>query len=257
MQAMDSFRLDGRCIIVTGAAQGLGKAMAIGLAEAGANVVILDLDVQKAECVAQEITESNGRSIALKVDVTDTAQAQRAVQTAKSKFGKIYGLFNNAGIAIHGPLLDYSSSDWDRQIEVNVKSLFVMSKAIGRELVEQRQGVIINMASMSGVISNNPQPQVPYNTSKGAVIAFTRSLASEWVSFGIRVNAIAPGYMRTEQTKAVIEKGELVSRWMMFTPMGRFGEPHELVGMAIYLASDASSYVTGQVFCVDGGYTMW
>jgi len=257
MDAMKNFRLDGRCILVTGAAQGLGKAMAVGLAEAGANIVVLDLNQEKAECVSKEISELGVRSVAIKIDVTDAAQAERAVSQAKAEFRNIYGLFNNAGIAVHGPLLDYSITDWHKQIDANVTSMFVMSKAVGKELLENGRGVIVNTASISGIIANNPQPQVPYNTSKGAVIAFTRSLASEWVSHGVRVNAIAPGYMRTEQTKSVIEKGELVSRWMAFTPMGRFGEPNELVGIAIYLASDSSSYVTGQVFSVDGGYTIW
>jgi NAD(P)-dependent dehydrogenase (short-subunit alcohol dehydrogenase family) len=257
MNTLEKFDLHGRCIIVTGAGRGLGKAMAFALADAGCSVVIADIDAGGAERTAAEIRERGAHSIGLQADVTSEQDAQKIVASAKAEAGAIYGLVNNAGIAVHGPLLDYSLQDWHRQMEVNVTSMFVMCKAVGRELIANGKGVVINIASMSGVICNNPQPQVPYNTSKGAVIMFTKSLASEWVGSGIRVNAIAPGYMRTDQTGGIDEHGDLMKRWMQFTPMGRMGQPEELGGIVVYLASDASSFMTGQVILVDGGYTIW
>ncbi|HUI70455.1 MAG TPA: glucose 1-dehydrogenase [Spirochaetia bacterium] len=257
MKTLEKFDLRGRCIIVTGAGRGLGKAMAFALSDAGCNVVVADIDANGAEQTACEISSAGPRCVGLKADVTSEEDAERVVKTAVAEFGAIHGLVNNAGIAVHGPLLDYRLEDWQRQLAVNVTSLFVMSRAVGRELVSRKSGVVVNIASMSGVICNNPQPQVPYNTSKGAVVMFTRSLASEWVSLGIRVNAIAPGYMRTDQTAAIDERGELMRRWMLFTPMARMGKPEELGGLVVYLASDASSYVTGQVILIDGGYTIW
>jgi NAD(P)-dependent dehydrogenase (short-subunit alcohol dehydrogenase family) len=262
MTVLDKFNLKDRCSIVTGGAMGLGKAMAIALAQVGSNIVIADINKERAEQTAAEIATLGVKVLPVRVDVTNPGQIDEMVSKVMDKFGRIDVLFNNAGIAIHGSIIGYKLEDWHKQMEINVTSIFLVSQAVGKVMIEQKRGSIVNTASMSGVVVNNPQPQLPYNTSKGAVIMLTKSLASEWVYHNIRVNAIAPGYMKTDLTKCFFETDdpatkELVQRWMQFTPMGRPGEPDELAGIAVYLASDASSYVTGQVIVIDGGYTMW
>jgi len=257
---MEKFNLKGKCAIVTGAATGLGKAMANALADAGANIVIFDINKEKAEKTAEEIRKKNVEVMVVKADVTSYDEISSGVKKVLEKFGKIDILINDAGIVRHVKAEEMSLKDWNDVINVNLTGVFIVSQIVGKVMIEQKSGSIINISSMSGLIVNTPQCQCAYNASKAGVILLTKSLATEWAGYNVRVNTIAPGYMNTELTAMFIKDERnkpTVDRWMQFTPMGRVGEPEELGGIAVYLASDASSYVTGSVFTVDGGYTAW
>lgn len=258
MSVMDLFRLTGRVAIVTGAAQGLGEAMAQALAEAGADIVIADINEELARSTAERISNITGRQcIALRTDVTKESDIDVMVKDTIDRFGKIDILVNNAGIVRHVPAEEMSRKDWDDVINLNLTAVFLCSQRVGRHMIERNQGCIINIASMSGIIVNNPQPQVSYNVSKAGVIMLTRSLAAEWAKYGIRVNAIAPGYMETAMTKELLKTEMALKNWIGMTPMKRPGQPWELGGAVVYLASEASSFMTGQVLVIDGGYTLW
>lgn len=257
MSILDKFKLDNQVAIVTGGASGLGKAMGKGLAEAGAHLVIADINLELAQATADEFTKDTGnKAIACKVDVTNVDDVYQMVEDVKKEFGRIDILFNNAGINEHVKFEDMPYDRWVKNMDVNINSMVLVSQAVGEVMIEQKRGSIVNTSSMSGIIVNTPQPQAAYNTSKGAVIMFTKSLANEWAEHNIRVNTIAPGYMKTELTKDYFAQGgEMIDTWMKFTPMGRPGVPEELQGAALYLASDASSFVTGSIVTIDGGYT--
>ena len=258
MGVLDLFKLHDRVAIVTGGSRGLGKAMAAGLAEAGSHIVIADIDQEAAMRTAEEFAALGVQATAIQTDVTSEEQVQHMTDEVLRKFGRIDILINNAGIALHEKTEDLSFSDWNRVINLNLNGVFLVSKAVGKVMIGQKKGTMINIASMSGLIANTPQPQSAYNASKAAVIMLTKSLASEWAQHNIRVNAIAPGYMKTALTQPFFEAGsEMVRKWMEMTPVGRPGNPEELAGMALYLASDASSFATGGVFTIDGGYTAW
>lgn len=257
MGVLDLFRLDGKNAIVTGSAQGLGKAMAQALGEAGANVAIVDINIDLAKQTAEELSMRVGRKfIAIQTDVTREEDVKRMVEETIANLGHIDILVNNAGIVRHAPAEIMSKKDWDDVISVNLTGVFLCSQAVGRHMIERRQGKIINIASMSGLIVNYPQPQVAYNASKAGVIMLTKSLAVEWAKYNINVNAIAPGYMKTAMTAPFFEKEEYRKLWLEPTPMKRPGEPEELGGAVVYLASPASSFMTGQVLVIDGGYTL-
>ncbi|WP_208585608.1 glucose 1-dehydrogenase [Gracilibacillus suaedae] len=259
MKVFKMFQMEHKTSIVTGGSRGLGKAMAEALAEAGSNIVIADIDIETAEKTADAIANNyQVKTLAIKVDVTNETDVSRLIEEVTKRFPTIDVLINNAGIALLKNTEKVSMEEWKKVLDVNLNGVFLMSKAVGNIMIKQQSGSIINIASMSGMIINTPQSQAAYNASKAAVAALTKSLASEWVEHYIRVNAIAPGYMKTEITRPYFEEdGDMVRRWMNFTPMNRPGEPDELKGAALYLASEASSYTTGSVLVVDGGYTIW
>ena len=258
MGVFEKFRLDGCCSVVTGAAMGLGKVMASALAEAGSHVVIADINLEAAEKAAAELRAFGTQVIAVRTDVTKPKDAEALAQKALETFGRIDVLINNAGICRHAKAEDMSLEDWLVVMDVNLNGVFILSQVVGRVMIRQQKGSIINIASMSGLIVNTPQGQSGYNASKAGVIMLTKSLAAEWAEHHIRVNAIAPGYMKTELTRPYFEgNGDMVKRWMDMSPMKRPGMPEELQGIALYLASEASSFATGSVFTVDGGYTTW
>jgi len=257
MNILERFSLKDKVTIMTGGARGLGKAMALSLAQAGSNIVVVDLDLETAQQTAGAIASEGVRTLALKVDVTNQAEVEEMVDEIVRQFGRIDVLFNNAGIAQWVNAEEMSFEDWKRIMSVNLDSVFIMSKAVGKVMIGQRQGSIVNTSSMSGVIVNTPQCQAAYNVSKAAVIMLTKSLAFEWAKYNIRVNTIAPGYMETEMIEQFrAEHKEKIDLWTSLTPMNRLGKPHELGGLAVYLASDASSYVTGAVCLIDGGYSI-
>ncbi len=255
MDVREMFDLRGEKAIVTGAAQGLGEQIALGLAEAGADIAVVDINIDGAVRVAESIRNIGRESISIKADVTKVSDVENMVKMVKDRFGEIDILVNNAGIVNNLPAEQITKEEWDKVIEVNLSGVFLCAQVVGREMIKQKKGNIINISSMSGLIVNRPQPQIHYNTSKAGVIMITKSLAGEWAKYNIRVNAIAPGYMRTPLVDKVFPK--YGKGWSSLTPMGRIGNPSEIKGPALFLASRASSFVTGSVLVMDGGYTLW
>ncbi|EJN57543.1 3-oxoacyl-[acyl-carrier protein] reductase [Halogranum salarium B-1] len=255
MSVLESFSLKGETAIVTGAAQGLGKQMATGLTDMGADVAIADVNVEKAE---QTATELDGETtvIATEVDVTDEASVEEMVEEVTDRLGPVDVLVNNAGIVENAPAEETTLDSWQRVLAVNLDGVFLCAKHVGQQMLDRGEGRIVNVASMSGFDVNVPQKQASYNTTKAGVSMLTKSLAVEWADRGVRVNAIAPGYMRTDLVDEVLEANpEMEETWLENTPMGRLGRPEELRELVVYLASDASSYMTGSTVVMDGGYT--
>ena len=259
MGVLASFALEGRVSIVTGGAQGLGYAMSLALAEAGSDLVIADINLAGAKAAADALSSATGRRVlATKCDVTSPEDCRAAVDFTLGAFERLDMLLNNAGICKHVPSESISAEDWLAVININLNGVFFMAQACANAMIPRGGGNIVNISSMSGVIVNTPQPQSAYNASKAGVIQLTKSLAAEWAPHHIRVNTIAPGYMCTEMTKPIFDEGgDWARRWMDFTPMRRPGQPEELGGLVVFLASDASSYCTGSVFMADGGYSCW
>ena len=255
MNVKSLFDLSGEVGIITGSAQGLGEQMTIALAEAGAKVILVDINLEKLQKVEERIKKLGGECIAVKTDVTDPLQVDNMVNVAVKKFGRIDILINNAGVVSNYPAEDIPKDEWDKVINVNLTGVFLCTQRAGRQMIKQRKGSIINISSMSGLIVNRPQPQLHYNVSKSGVIMLTKSFAAEWAKYNIRVNAIAPGYMRTPLVDKVYPR--YGKDWVKYIPMGRIGDPSEIKGPALFLASRASSYMTGSVLVMDGGYTAW
>jgi NAD(P)-dependent dehydrogenase (short-subunit alcohol dehydrogenase family) len=254
---LDTFSLAGRVGIVTGGGQGLGKTFCHAFADAGADVVIAEINEQTGPGVAEEIATKGRRSLFVRTDVSDKASVNEMVERTLATFGKIDFLMNNAGIVQHLEAEEVEAEDWRRVLDVNLTGVFFCCQAVGRHMIERHQGSIINIASMSGLIVNFPQCQASYNASKAAVIQLTKSLASEWAPYGLRVNAIAPGYMNTAMARPFFDDPAYGGVWINAIPMKRPGEPEELGPAAVFLASEASSYVTGTTLVIDGGYTVW
>ncbi|MFS0645891.1 glucose 1-dehydrogenase [Siminovitchia sp. 179-K 8D1 HS] len=250
------FSLEGKTILVTGGAQGIGREIANHAAAIGADVVIFDLQGKKAEQAAKEIAETYGRrTYSRQVDVTDYEGIKTALKQAVKEMGQIELLFNNAGIVIQKPVIESSPEEWKKVIDVNLNGVYYVAQLFGKYLIETGiKGSIVNTASMSGIIVNYPQLQASYNTSKAGVTHLTKSLAYEWAEHGIRVNCISPGYMFTELTSFVREDWR--EKWAELTPMKRLGKPEELAGAVIYLLSDSASFTTGCELVVDGGFTI-
>lgn len=252
----DMFSLHGRRALVTGGGQGLGFAMAKGLAGAGASIAIVDIDGERAVQAAREISEGGSRAVGITGDVTSQTSAARSVREAVESLGGLDILLNNAGIAILAPAEEVAIADFKRTYEIDVFGLFTMSQTAFPALRDSKRGVIVNISSMAGISVLVPQEHTAYNSAKAAVVMVTKSLAVEWAEFGIRVNAIAPGYMLTPPVqKLKDEDPDRWSGWMSRVPLGRVGVPEDLLGAVVYLSSDASSYMTGATLVVDGGYT--
>lgn len=244
--------LRGRLALVTGAGQGIGREIARAFAAAGARVIVADRNRDSGVTVADELG-----GFFVELDVTDSGAVRSAVDSLVADHGPIAILVNNAGIVRNTPAESTSDEDWRDVFRVNVDGVFWCCREVGRTMLEAGGGSIINIASMSGLVANKPQPQAAYNASKAAVIMLTKSLAAEWAGRGVRVNAIAPGYVATELTLKGMGNPDWREEWLRSTPMGRVAEPAEIAPAAVYLASDASSYVTGSVLVIDGGYTAW
>jgi NAD(P)-dependent dehydrogenase (short-subunit alcohol dehydrogenase family) len=258
VSALDLFRLDGKSAIVTGGGRGLGQYMAEALADAGAAVLVCSRKLEACQEVARELVERGGRAEAVGCDVTRPEDIDRVVSTAREAFGGIDILVNNSGATWGAPPEEMPLDRFQWVQEVNVTGTFRFSQAAGRVMIDQgRGGRIINVASVAGLAGSYPGhvQVVGYAASKGAVIAMTRELATSWARHGITVNALAPGWFPTRMSRAVIEeKGESM---LPHIPLGRFGTPDDIRGAALFLASAASAYVTGQVLVVDGGATAW
>jgi gluconate 5-dehydrogenase len=247
------FGLSGRVALVTGSSAGIGCAIAKGLADAGAVVIVNGRSAAKVEAVVAEIKAAGGDAHASVFDVTESAAVRDAVSRIESDVGPIDILVNNAGVQRRGPLEDYAEETWRELMTTNLDSVFFVGQAVARAMIPRKRGRIINICSVQSELG---RPGIaPYTASKGAVKMLTKGMAIDWGKHGIRVNGLGPGYFRTELNKALVED-EKFSSWLAGrTPLGRWGEVEELVGAAIFLASDASSFVNGHILYVDGGIT--
>jgi 2-deoxy-D-gluconate 3-dehydrogenase len=248
---MDSFRLDGKVAIVTGATRGIGQAAAIGLAEAGADVVAVG-NSRKPDDTQREIEALGKTAVALQGDVCEGEFRERVVAEALSRWGRIDILVNNAGTTVRTPAVDFTEADWDRVIDVNLTSLFRMCQRVGREMLKQHSGKIINIASLQSFTGGITIPA--YAASKGGVAQVTKALANEWARHNVNVNAIAPGYILTDLTRPIyddpVRRKEIGDRM----PIGRWGQPADMKGPVVFLASPASDFVHGHILLVDGGW---
>ena len=253
MNVREMFNLQGKVAIITGGGKGIGLKMAEGLAEAGANIVLCSRNVENCTKAAQDLEKSGVKTLAMACDVKSPADIQNVVDKTLGEFGRLDILVNNSGVTYRSPAEDYPLEGWKEVLDTNVTGTFLCAQIAGRVMIRQKSGSIINIASVLGVVGITPDKAdgIAYPTSKGAVITFTKDLAAKWAKHNIRVNALAPGWFPSDMTKLAFERnGE---RILTLIPMGRFGEPEELKGAVVYLASDASRYVTGIVLPVDGG----
>lgn len=255
MSDKDIFSLKGQNALVTGGGQGLGEAIALGLAGHGANVAVFDMNMDTAQRTARQIDALGVKSLAMQGDVAKEEDAGRSVEAVVDAWGTLDVLVNNAGISILQPAEEIPLADVKRLYDIDVFGIFAFSKAAFGPMARQKRGSIINIASMAGILGVGA-PTAAYNSAKAAVIMLTKTLSVEWARHNIRVNAIAPGFMLSPRVRELQQEDpEEYGRWVARVPMRRAGEPVELQGLAVYLASDASSYMTGSVLVIDGGYT--
>jgi 3-oxoacyl-[acyl-carrier protein] reductase len=245
-------KLAGKVTLVTGAAQGIGKAIALLLARNGSDIVVSDINLERAEETAKEIEGIGQRAMAIRVDVANSEKVERMVQTILERFGHIDILVNNAGIARDRLILRMTEEDWDAVLNVNLKGTFNCTKAVVRHMSKQRSGKIVSIASVVGEMGNAGQAN--YSASKAGVIGFTKTIAREFAQRGINVNAIAPGYIETPMTDALSEKTKEELKQLI--PMDRLGRPEDVAEAVLFLVSEASSYITGEVLNVNGGIYM-
>jgi NAD(P)-dependent dehydrogenase (short-subunit alcohol dehydrogenase family) len=249
------FRLDGRTAVITGASSGLGLVMAEALAAAGANVVVAARRAERIEELARSIAAAGGKALAVPCDVCSEPDVDRLVAATLERFGSLDVLVANAGVAEPQPAEEESLEHFKRIVDVNLHGVFLCAQRCGRVMLAKGSGVIVNVASVLGVVGAGQIPQASYTASKGGVVNLTRELAAQWARRGIRVNAILPGWFPSEMTSQMFDD-ESGRRWIRGrTPMGRAGDPRELNGALLFLASDASTYVTGAMIAVDGGWT--
>lgn len=252
------FSLEARVALVTGGAQGIGRAVGLTLASAGAAVVLADLKAQELKEVEAEIHGLGGHALSVVGDVTNPDDVQRMVETTNHRFGPVDVLVNSAGMGREStPPQDLPLALWERILAVNLTGTFLMCQAVGRTMMERRSGSIINLASISGLVTNKGRHVTAYAASKGGVVMLTKALAAEWAPWGVRVNAIAPGYVETPLTESALADPVTLAGMVDMIPAQRIAKPVDIVGAAVYLASDASAYVTGHTLVVDGGLTTW
>jgi NAD(P)-dependent dehydrogenase (short-subunit alcohol dehydrogenase family) len=254
---MTLFDLSGKTAIVTGGGKGIGREMAQGLAEAGADIVVCARDAERCEQAAAELRQLGVTTLGLGCDVRDSEQVQAVVGRTVADFGGVDILVNNAGTVWGASPEEMPLEGWQKVVDVNLTGVFLFSQAAGRSMIERGGGVIVNVASVAGLRGGPPEIMntIVYNATKGGVISFTRDLACKWARHGIRVNAIAPGWFPSDMANYVLERhrDELLGR----IPLGRFGSPDDLRGVVVFLASAASAYVTGHTLVVDGGHSAW
>lgn len=255
MAVLDLFRLDGKSALVTGGGRGIGRSIALALAEAGADVAVCARTQKQVEAVAVEVRQRGRKSLATTCDVRKEAEVETTVQRVVNEFGKLDILVNNAGVLFNNWLIDTTERNWRDVLDTNLTSAFLFCKHAGKHMTARKSGSVINTASAAGVAAS-PR-QTAYHASKAGLILFTRSLALEWNRYNVRVNAICPGFIETDMTKMVHKDPKFREEFVKRIPMRRFGKPDEIGPLAVYLASDASSYVTGEFVLVDGGVTAY
>jgi NAD(P)-dependent dehydrogenase (short-subunit alcohol dehydrogenase family) len=250
---MKQFSLEGKVAIVTGSTRGIGRAIAEGLAAAGAAVTVNGRDPETTRSAASEIAAAGRKALAAPADVSNGADVERLIETTVKAFGRLDILVNNAGISpYYKPAETMTEAEWDETMKINLKGVFLCCQAAGRVMIAQKSGRIINMSSIGGKVALSRL--VAYCAAKGAINQLTRVLAVEWASHGIRVNAIAPGYIDTDLTKGLRDNPKRLEPMLRQIPLGHLGTPADIVGAAVYLASDGSSYVTGHILDIDGGW---
>ncbi|MPZ18947.1 MAG: SDR family oxidoreductase [Luteitalea sp.] len=255
-KSLDRFRLDGRRALVTGGARGIGHEIATALAEAGADVALASRSLEACETAASQIAEATGRrTAAFTADVTVGADVERLVGAIEADFGPVDILVSNAGTNVRGPVEQLTEADWDLVIDTNLKGPFLCARAVGPGMAKRGWGRIINLGSIMGVVAL--AGRAPYASSKAGVINLTRVLALEWAGSGVTVNALCPGVFATDMNRQLMDDPAKYQEFVRRVPLGRWGELHELAGAALFLASEASSYVTGSALFVDGGWTAW
>ncbi|GAA2911437.1 NAD(P)-dependent dehydrogenase (short-subunit alcohol dehydrogenase family) [Microbacterium keratanolyticum] len=255
MSVMQKFSLEGRVALVTGGNRGIGRGIAQALAEAGAAVAITARTAQAAQDAAAELTAEGHTALGVALDVTDADSVESAVAEVEVALGPIDVLINNAGISIGGAALEIDDDVWTQTLDTNLNGVWRCSRAVGRRMAERGGGTIVNIGSMSAMIVNQPRWQPAYLASKAAVHQLTKALAAEWAAHSIRVNAMAPGYILTEASP--VDQPEYYASCVEPAAMKRWGTPEELGAVAVFLASEASSFMTGSVLVVDGGYTLF
>jgi NAD(P)-dependent dehydrogenase (short-subunit alcohol dehydrogenase family) len=255
---LEMFSLKGKTAVITGAARGIGLATADALSEAGARVIITDMNGEAAAKAAADLSANGRDADHAMLDVTDPRAVEAVHRAITDKHGRVDILVNNAGIAISNrPAETMDDQTWLKVLDVNLNGLFWCCRTFGKAMIDQGGGNIINLGSMSADIVNRPQEQVQYNASKAGVHHLTRSLAAEWATRNVRVNAVAPTYIETDLTRYAYDEPEMIKHWLGNTPMNRMGQPSEIAAVILFLASDASSLMTGSIVSADGGYTIW
>tara|TARA_B000000460_G_scaffold178180_1_gene127204 strand:+ start:1335 stop:2102 length:768 start_codon:yes stop_codon:yes gene_type:complete len=252
---LNKFKLDNKISLVTGGAGGIGIEICKSLLDAGSKVIIADIDSKKSKKLLKKIKNKNIEYY--KLDSTSEKNIKSLSRFILKKYKRLDVLVNCVGICFNKEAEKVKKKEWDKVINININSMFYVCKEFGKIFIKQKKGTIVNIGSNSGLIVDKPQPQASYNASKAAVHQLTKSLACEWSKYNIRVNAIAPGYVATEMTLLGRKKPHWFKYWIEMTPMKRLAEPSEIASVALFLASESSSYCTGSIISVDGGYTSW
>ena len=246
--------LHGKVALVTGGGRGIGRAVAVSLAEAGASVCVTARTKDQLEETAELIRAKGRTALAVSADAIDAQAVSEVLERIIANFGNLHLLVNNAGTRLHKPIIDTGEAEYDRLMDTNVKSMFLFTKIAGKHFINQNYGRIVNMASVGAFVAG--PDQAVYSASKAAIAQFTKATAIEWARYNIRVNAVAPGWTRTEMIKDLSEDEQKLSRYLKALPQRRLGEPEEIASMVAFLCSDLSSYMTGSVVVIDGGLTI-